>query len=430
MDTTFANKTFRSSEPTWANACVGENGAPGIIDYASGFATAANALLNSAIATRGLILTVDTLVYPICFTMRHSIELFLKSAAEDLIRIGEIRGVALPTFSHKESHDLGVIWSYVKGHALATDERFAEVVRSLDEYVLDVATIDTSGQVFRYPFDIENKKHLTEIGLINLLVLKVRFNETELLLRALSRITEKLVEEYRWGTFTKKLSRHQLRQLSKELPPRSAWREASFDEVKSTLIAKYQLSSNDFTKALHLIQQRHEMAACIGVQVPIPGFTLEALHRFFDAWCKVNELKHVIEPPPPRIVGSGELNDALIDHFDRQALAKDLASAISFEEFAAIQALFEFEDEAPVSEAFDRVLKIYQRDIDRQRANTDEYLRVLSRMLGKIRAFERILYSLDILGRTEALESVISRYGLESARERILERSQRCKSST
>lgn len=427
MHLAFANKTFRGSEPTWANACVGENGAPGIIDYASGFAAAANALLDSAIATQGIELTVDTLVYPVCFTMRHAIELFLKSAAVDLIRIGEMRGVGLPSFSDKESHDLGVIWRYVKGHALTTDERLAEIVRGLDEYVLDVAAMDASGQVFRYPFDLENKKYLTKIGIINFLVLKVRFNEVERLLLALSRMTEKLVEEYRWGTFTKKLSRHQLRQLATELPPRSAWQEASFDDVKATLMAKYKLSSNDFSKALKLIQQRHEMAACIGIQVPIPGFTLEALQRFFDHWCEVNELNHVIEPPPPRIVGSGELHDALRDHATRQVSEKALASEISFEEFAAIQALFEFEGEAPVSEAFDRVLSIYQKRIDRHRADPDEYLRVLSRMMGNMRAFERILYSLDMLGQTEALEAVLARNGLEPARERLLERSQRHK---
>lgn len=427
MDLAFANKTFRGAHPTWANACVGENGAPGIIDYASGFAAAANALLDGAIATQGNELTVDTLVYPVCFTMRHAIELFLKSTADDLISIGEMRGVALPLFIHKESHDLGVIWRYVKGHSITTDERLAEIVRGLDEYVLDVAAMDASGQVFRYPFDLENKKHLTEIGIINFLVLKVRFNEVERLLLELSRMTVNLVQEYRWGTFTKKLSRHQLRQLATELPPRSAWKEASFDDVKVALKAKYNLSNNDFCKALKLIQQRHEMAACIGMQVLVPGFTLEALQHFFDYWCKVNELKHVIKPPPPRIVGSGELHDAIRDHATRQVSARALASEISFEEFSAIQALFEFEGEAPVSEAFDRVHSICQKSIDSYRADPDEYLRLLSRMGGKIRAFERILYSLDMLGQTEALEAVLTRYCLEPARERLLERSQRHK---
>lgn len=427
MPLAFASKTFRGSEPTWANACVGENGAPDIIDYASGFAAAANVLLDSTIASQGIELTVDTLVYPVCFTMRHAIELFLKSATEGLSGIGKIRSVALPPFSHKESHDLEVIWKYVKDHALTTDERLAETVRELDEYIVDVASIDASGQVFRYPFNLENKKHLTEIGIINFLVLKSRFNDLERLLRTLSRMIEKLIAEYRWNTFTKKLSRHQLCQLAAELPLRSAWREASFDDVKAALMAKYNLSSNDFSKALELIQQRHEMAACIGIQVPIPGFTLQTLQRFFDHWCKVNELKYVIEPPPAKIVGSGELQEIIRDHLTQQVSVKALASEISLEEFAAIQALFEFEGDAPVSEAFERLLLIYQGRIDRHRTVSDEYFAALNRMMGKRRVFERILYSLDMLGQTDTLEAVLARYGLEPARERLLKRSQRQK---
>jgi hypothetical protein len=240
-------------------------------------------------------------------------------------------------------------------------------------------------------------------------------------------MTEKLVEEYRWGTFTKKLSRHQLRQLAMELPPRSAWQEAPFDGVKVTLMAKFKLSGRDFCKALKLIQQRHEMAACIGIQVPIPGFALEALLHFLDHWCEVNELGHVIEPPPPKIVDSDEMLEALRDHSTRLAIAKALAREISFEAFAAIQGLFEFAGEVPVSEAFDLVLSSCQQRIGRHRADPDEYQRVISRMLGKIRVFERILYSLDMLGQTESLEAVFARYGLEPARERLLENSQRLK---
>lgn len=427
MDSTYANKTFRGSNPTWANACVGENGAPGIIDYASGFATAANVLLDSAIAARGIKLTVDTLVYPVCFAMRHAIELFLKSAAENLIFIGEMRGTTHPSFSHKESHDLHLIWRYVKDHAIATDERLTEIIGKLDEHVLDIAAIDSSGQVFRYPFDLDNKKHLTEISIINFLVLKVRFNEAEQLLIQLTRMTEMLLEEYRRGTFTKKLSRHQLHQLATELPPRTAWKEASFGEVKAALMVKYKLSSNDFCKALTLIQKRHEMAACIGIQVSIPGLTQDALKRFFDQWCKVNELKNVIAPPPPKIVGFAGLHDALQDAANRKAAANALAKEISPVEFSAIQALFEFEAEAPVSEVFEQVLAIHQKQIDRHRADPDEYLRVLSRMMGKTRAFERILYSLDLLGQTKTLEAVLVRYELEPAREKLLERSQRHK---
>lgn len=158
MSKSFANMTFMGANPTWANACVGDNGAPGMVDYAEGFATAANALLDTAIADQGTKLTVDTLVYPVCFTMRHAIELFLKNVTVNLAQIGEARGVSLPAFDLVASHDLGRIWAYVKTHAPATDERLAGLVSKLDEYVTDVADMDATGQVFRYPFDLESKK--------------------------------------------------------------------------------------------------------------------------------------------------------------------------------------------------------------------------------------------------------------------------------
>jgi hypothetical protein len=114
------NATFRGDEPTWANACVGENGDPQINEYASGFASAANLLLDQVISNRGLTLYVDTFIYPICFNMRHAVELFLKSAAASLGRLVEIRRTSIPKFDMTGSHDLGKIWAYVKDHALVT----------------------------------------------------------------------------------------------------------------------------------------------------------------------------------------------------------------------------------------------------------------------------------------------------------------------
>lgn len=423
MNLSFANNTFMGGEPTWANACVGDNGAPGAIDYAKGFASAANALLDSAIADQGLNLPVDTLVYPVCFTMRHAIELFLKKFKEDLAEVGALRCVALPVFDQVASHDLNRIWTYVKTHALATDERLVAHVNQLDEYITDVAALDATGQVFRYPSDVDNKKHLTSIGIINFLVLKYRFKQLQPLLEGLNRTFVDLIEEYRWGTFTANLSRLQLRKLASDLPVRSRWGEAFFDQVRVDLKTKYKVSSRELCRAIKLIQVRHEMAACIGVLVPIPGLSVAALERFFDKWCVANDLQFVVDPPPPRIVSLTDIAEALRDDVNRQELGIALAAEIEPDEFAAIKALFYFESEAPVSEAFERVLAIYQREADGYKANLAVYQQSLGHMMGKIRVFDRILYSLDFLGQTEILEAIIQRYGLEPARGRLLEKS-------
>lgn len=427
MNLSLSNKTFVGGAPTWANACVGDNGAPGAIDYAEGFASAANTLLDNAIADRGINLRVDTLVYPVCFAMRHACELFLKKVAEDLAEIRTLRGVSAPAFDQVASHDLGLIWSYVKTHAATTDERLVGQVNTLDEYITDVANIDATGQVFRYPFDLDNKKHLTSIGIINFVVLKLRFNQMQPLLKELNRTMVDLVEEYRLKTFTTNLSRLQLRKVASELPARSRWGEAFFDQVRNHLMAKYGVSSRELSRAIKLIERRHEMAACIGVQVPIPGLSVRALEQFFDKWCEVNNVQHLINPPPPRISSPSDISEALREDLQQQERGKALAAEIEPDEYAAIAALFYFKDEAPVSEVFERLLAICQREASRYKENPHAFQESLWDMMGSIRVFERILSSLDFLGQYEALETIIQRYDLEPARVRLLEMSTRWK---
>jgi hypothetical protein len=191
----------------------------------------------------------------------------------------------------------------------------------------------------------------------------------------------------------------------------------------ATLKAKYKVGSKELSQAITLIQQRHEMALCIGAPVPIPGLSIAALERFFDKWCAANDVQLVINPPPPRIVYYANISVALGDDLHRQELCNTLAAEIEPKEYAVIKALFYFEDEAPVSEAFERVLVIYQRESALYKANPVTYKQSLRKMIGKIRVFDRILYSLDFLGQSAALETIIQRYGLESARGRLLEKS-------
>ncbi|OOS86378.1 hypothetical protein BTH23_01525, partial [Acinetobacter baumannii] len=69
------NQTFTGSEPTWANACVGENGSPNYIQYSKGYSKAANFLLNNVLNTRGK--EVDLYIYPGEF--KHEVRQFEKS---------------------------------------------------------------------------------------------------------------------------------------------------------------------------------------------------------------------------------------------------------------------------------------------------------------------------------------------------------------
>ena len=105
------NETFIGGVPTWANACVGENGFPGYWEYAKGFSQAATILINMVLRERGLKHSVDMMVYPACFNMRHSVELRLKDAISGLILIEKCRCRNLQ-FDFAGSHDIGNIWAF------------------------------------------------------------------------------------------------------------------------------------------------------------------------------------------------------------------------------------------------------------------------------------------------------------------------------
>jgi len=182
------NAAFKGWEPTWANACVGENGDPQIYEYACGCASAANLLLGQVIENEEVSLYTDIYIYiyPICFNMRHAIQLFLKAAVVSLAQLAKCRSSVIPVFDLAGSHDLGNIWTYVKKYALNFDQRYRKLLGELDQYIVDVAEIDATGQVFKYPFDLHNKKHLTSVSVINVVVLKERRDILERLLRSLN----------------------------------------------------------------------------------------------------------------------------------------------------------------------------------------------------------------------------------------------------
>nr|WP_315227077.1 hypothetical protein [uncultured Albidiferax sp.] len=425
------NATFKGWEPTWANACVGENGNPQIYEYASGYASAANLLLDQVIEKEGRSLYVDIFIYPICFNMRHAIELFLKAAAVSLEQLAKIRSSAIPAFDLTGSHDLGNIWTYVREHASQFDLRYVELLTELNRYVADVAEIDATGQVFRYPFDLDNNKHLTSVSVINVVILKERWAILERLLKNLNRLNDDLLIEYGWGGFTAKLSRLQLAQIAAALPARDQWSLLEFDQVKSDLCKKYTLSSNDFSKALHAIQSRRELAAICGHVIPIPGLDVSALQQFLEIWMKKHDLAKIVAPPsefdPGRDFVEPNFEEMISYYEESEKLQKELVKTVKPGAFAALRALFYFDREDAFSEVFEKLLIQYQKASAEYANVPASYFNDARHLLEKTSAFVSILNSLNFLGQAEMVNAVVDRYQLHGQVSKLLEPSERAR---
>ena len=101
------NPTFCGGEPAWANACVGDNGSPDYVEYSKGFSQAANLLIEQVLQNRGQNPLVDHMVYPVCFNMRHSVELRLKGAIEEIGKIAKFKNIII-SFDLSGSHDIKI----------------------------------------------------------------------------------------------------------------------------------------------------------------------------------------------------------------------------------------------------------------------------------------------------------------------------------
>lgn len=115
------------------------------------------------------------------------------------------------------------------------DSRYVSLNSEINQIILDIASVDSTGQTFRYPISNESQKHLTEVSIINIIVLKEKFAELEQSLDLLHRLNLWLRDEYQQGTHTSKLSRPMIYHLAMHLPPKKIGGTKAFQKQKQKL---------------------------------------------------------------------------------------------------------------------------------------------------------------------------------------------------
>lgn len=410
------NTTFVGGEPTWANACVGENGFPGYWDYAKGFSQAATILIDLVLSERGLEHPVDEMVYPVCFNMRHSVELRLKGAISELILIEESRCRDLQ-FDLAGSHDIGNIWSFFAEKALAADDRYEPIVKKVDAKIADFAEVDATGQTFRYPLDTESQRHLVDVAIINFVVLKNSFAELEAALDDLHRLNKYLRDEYAWGVFTKRLSRKHLFEIASLLPARTKWTEESFSTTKGVIKKRFNIGSKELTESIKLIESHFELAPEIDMSIPLLGVEEDCVEEFFSHWFKQHNLpsdKASIDVEG-REWGSAEMLEALVkDSETRAEVWKAVKSDLTPEKLAGLSALFYFARELDFSESYARIYELDLEEAKASFASSEGSVRSqYFHLFDKTNALYNILRSLYFLKKVKFADRLVAVYRLD-----------------
>jgi hypothetical protein len=169
-NTTKQNNLFQGLQNQYANfnACVGDNGGRyDLYDYAQGYFSATDTLLKAAKHKKVI---VDDIVYPVCLTFRHGVELFVKYLVTQRARLDDSKD------KFEQKHSILTNWKLVLKHkaSLAPHEPDFE---KFDTAVNAIEEIDPFGMTFRYPDDRDGLQHLKDWPHINLHVLQLRHKE-------------------------------------------------------------------------------------------------------------------------------------------------------------------------------------------------------------------------------------------------------------
>jgi len=412
------NSTFRGGEPSSANACVGSNGSPSYVEYAKGFSKAANLIIDQALDCENAYFHVDDMVYPACFNMRHSVELRLKGAIEDLEVIAKWKGRRIE-FDLVGSHDIGNIWTFFKRESETLDIRYQALNEKIEPTILDIADVDATGQTFRYAVDRESQRHLTDVAIINFNVLKAKFTLLEKELDNLLFLTEFLREEYSLNTFTTKLSRQQLFSLADELPNITSWRNDSFKETKKKLMEQFSLGSRDLSKAIDIIKSNYELNHKIDSRLPLKGIDEYDLIWFLDFWMELNP---EILSRQSKKSGLVELDvDSIMESLERDAKVKakfweNLNGYLTPESLAGLNAIFYFARDKKFSE---RYVTSYENELKEStmyfNEDSNSVWSSIMHIADKTDFFDNLVMSLFFLHYDDLAEELIEIYGVSDA---------------
>ena len=276
----YYNSTFNMGSNIYLNACVGNNGIQDHATYGLGYDQATRHLINAA--KTKIAPSIDAIIHPIVFCARHRIELFLKDNLYKFNIIRKNNEVIEKILC--STHDLHTLWNKFKKVGNKTDKRLNDFITKVEEYVLDFAEIDPTGETFRYPYDKYKTQHLKETPIINIEIFERRYIQLSEWMNDFEYLTDFLIEEYQQKTYTDELSREDIREISAALPSIDGWTKSSFNDIKREIREKYKLSNTKLSCVINMIKSHREFCINIGLERPLDELPPSCLTAYINIY--------------------------------------------------------------------------------------------------------------------------------------------------
>ncbi len=343
LKNTFAQSPFNSANGSNYIACVGENGGYGTDTIFDGFASTVKTLINSIGDYKT---EADPMVYPILYCVRHSIELFLKISYDQIFLIKKIKEnktlfkeimeltleideleneiqnysftetedekrkrecnnqaikseiktkenvlnskmeKLLSNKADNKTHNLKEIYNSILS-VYSSDERIKYAFDKISFSLKFFLEKDPDGDMFRYLVDNKGNSHFktNDIQHVDLEKIGKQFEWMHRFFEDFLQNLSVIKREYETTTYTSKLSRQQIKEISYALPKPDAFNE-NIKEVKEQVTSKYNLSSSDFDKVVKIIKNHPEFSLNCGKEIILCEISQPTLDVLID--CIIN----------------------------------------------------------------------------------------------------------------------------------------------
>ncbi|RWA81325.1 MAG: DUF3775 domain-containing protein [Mesorhizobium sp.] len=384
---------FQLSEDSDWNACIGPQGSEE--NYADGYIEAAIELV-SAVIEKSMYERRDTLILPILYTARHSIELALKLAIGELVKMRIIDQL------HAKNHDILSHWQLLDRTVLG-DATVRRIVTEIEPFIRSLSQVDDDGQGLRYHEKQDGQRSLADKPLANLLVVRASLDKLADLLKQLKFRVFDLTYERSTGSYTRDCSRRDLFEIAKMLPQIGQWNSEQFDVAKRAVCEQFGIGSRKFSDALNVIKVNREMKVLLGEETALSHLSDDSVLFVVEQW----RLRH-----PRRQGGRNPLG---FDHFDPERFAEmaeesriaagvnqNVVEKLSSEEIADLQTVYYMGRDKVFAEHYQAVL---ERTAKTQRLAGNAVLSV-NHLMEKTNFLTSLASGLRRLGRPSLAERV------------------------
>ena len=332
------------------NACVGTNSLHNMRTYAEGYLQAAQKLLEVMFSQK-LMYERDTLVHPILYSARHSIELSIKHI---LIQLNQTDiKTEVPSIN---GHNLKDLWLLFKAKT-NFDRRIIELVNAIDPIVTQLDQADPDAQDFRYPVNSDGTQTLDGKTIIDLITVGQVVDFISAKLIQLFNLVEVIVDERKLNSFTKEFNREELRQLSIELPDVTTWKDnPEFEAVKARWKERYNISNKTFSSAINFIKDHMEFSGNINFEHPFIALDDKLLE---DLVKKANEIRYE-QIADRKLSFREQLRKPNQAHTSYPLFKPSLSPKI----MAELKALFYISRDNELSDTFNTMFELFGKEFD------------------------------------------------------------------